>query len=222
MSCFWSWSLPEWPGSLTPPAGALEWGAASATAFALIAAAEIGDKSQLVCMTLAARHRGLPVLLGAAAAFGLLNLAAVLFGAALVHWVPRPVVAGVVALLFLGFGLKSVLAREEAEDEPVEEKPGHGVFATTFLMILLAEFGDKTQLAVAGLGASVSPSAVWAGASLALILTSVLGIWAGRTVLQKIPLIWLHRLSGVLFLALAVYAGMEALPAVLRAVRAFG
>jgi putative Ca2+/H+ antiporter (TMEM165/GDT1 family) len=75
---------------------------------------------------------------------------------------------------------------------------------------------------VAGLGASVSPSAVWAGASLALVLTSVLGVWAGRTVLRKIPLIRLHRLSGVLFLALAVYAGMEALPAALRAVRAFG
>ncbi|QXP84816.1 TMEM165/GDT1 family protein [Methylococcus sp. Mc7] len=221
MSCFWSWSLPEWAGSPSLPSGALEWATASATTFALIAAAEIGDKSQLVCMTLAARHRGLPVLLGATAAFGLLNLAAVLFGAALVHWVPRPIVAGVVALLFLGFGLKSVLAREEAEDESVEEKPGHGVFVTTFLMIVFAEFGDKTQLAVAGLGTSVSPSAVWAGASLALVLTSALGIWAGRTVLQKIPLLWLHRLSGVLFLALAVYAGMEAMSAAPEAVRAF-
>lgn len=49
--------------------------------FILIALAEIGDKSQLVCMTLAARHRGVPVVLGAALAFALLNLLAVLFGA---------------------------------------------------------------------------------------------------------------------------------------------
>lgn len=222
MSCFWSWSLPEWASSPSLPSGALEWATASTTTFALIAAAEIGDKSQLVCMTLAARHRALPVLLGAVMAFALLNLAAVLFGAALVHWVPRPVVAGAVALLFLGFGLKSVLAQDEAEDETVEEKPGHGIFVTTFSMILFAEFGDKTQLAVAGLGTSVVPSAVWVGATVALSATSVLGIWAGRTVLQKIPLVWLHRFSGVLFLGLAVYAGMEAVPAALQFLRSFG
>lgn len=222
MSCFWSWSSPEWLSSPSLPPDALEWATASATTFALIAAAEIGDKSQLVCMTLAARHRALPVLLGAVSAFALLNLAAVLFGSALVHWVPRPVVAGVVALLFAGFGLKAVLAREEAEDEAIEEKPGHGVFVTTFLMILFAEFGDKTQLAVAGLGTSVAPAAVWIGATVALSVTSALGIWAGRTVLRKIPLVWLHRISGVLFLALAIYAGMEAFPAGWQLVRSFG
>jgi hypothetical protein len=54
----------------------------------LIALAEIGDKSQLVCMTLAARHRGLPVVIGAIAAFAVLNLLAVLFGAAVAAWLP--------------------------------------------------------------------------------------------------------------------------------------
>ncbi len=51
----------------------LQYAATSSTSFALIMAAEIGDKSQLVCMTLAARHRALPVLLGASAAFAFLN-----------------------------------------------------------------------------------------------------------------------------------------------------
>lgn len=54
----------------------------------LIALAEFGDKSQLVCMTLAARHRGLPVVFGAVAAFAILNLLAVLFGAAVAAWLP--------------------------------------------------------------------------------------------------------------------------------------
>ncbi|MFC2028270.1 TMEM165/GDT1 family protein, partial [Chloroflexota bacterium] len=56
--------------------------ATAGSSFGLIALAEIGDKSQLVCMTMAVRHRALPVLLGAIFAFSLLNLLAVLFGAA--------------------------------------------------------------------------------------------------------------------------------------------
>ena len=53
----------------------------SLSTFTLIALAEIGDKSQLVCMTLAARHRHWPVILGATTAFLVLNALAVLFGA---------------------------------------------------------------------------------------------------------------------------------------------
>ena len=58
------------------------------TTFGLVALAEMGDKSQLVCIGLAARHRGLPVLIGAVAAFALLNLIAVVFGAGLAQWLP--------------------------------------------------------------------------------------------------------------------------------------
>ena len=79
--------------------------ATTITSFALIAAAEIGDKSQLVCMTLASRHRGMPVIWGAIAAFALLNTLAVVFGAAIAKWLPDYIVAGTVALLFAAFGL---------------------------------------------------------------------------------------------------------------------
>ena len=51
-----------------------QWLTATGTTFLVVAFAEIGDKSQLVCMTLAARHRGLPVVIGATAAFAVLNL----------------------------------------------------------------------------------------------------------------------------------------------------
>ena len=77
-------------------------------AFSLIGLAEIGDKSQLVCVTLAARHRGLPIVAGAALAFALLNLLAVLFGAGVAAWLPERVTAGLVAILFAGFGIHSL------------------------------------------------------------------------------------------------------------------
>lgn len=183
--------------------------------FLLIALAEFGDKSQLVCMTLAARHRGLPVILGAVAAFAILNLLAVLFGAAVAAWLPEWVVTLAVAALFAVFGISALRYSEDDDDEAIEEKPGHGVFATTFLLIFLAEFGDKTQIAVAGMGSTANTAAVWAGATLALACTSLLGVFAGRKLLHRLPLVWIHRVSGAFFLLLAalaiarlVYAGL--------------
>ncbi len=157
------------------------------SSFTLIALAEIGDKSQLVCMTLAARHRHWPVILGAAVAFILLNLLAVLFGAAVAEWIPQHWVAWIVAVLFGFFGIQSLLSAEEGDENEVEEKAGRSVFLITLLLILVAEFGDKTQIAVAGLASSLSPLYVWIGSTLALILVSALGVWAGRTILQRFP-----------------------------------
>jgi putative Ca2+/H+ antiporter (TMEM165/GDT1 family) len=184
---------------------------ASVSTFTLIALAEIGDKSQLVCMTLAARHRHWPILLGAAVAFSVLNALAVLFGAAVATWVPEPVMAGIVAVLFAVFGIQSLLSEADDESEQVEEKPGHGIFVTTLLLLLVAEFGDKTQIAVAGLAGSLAPMAVWVGATLALVMVSALGVWAGRTLLQRLPMHWLHRLAGGIFLLFAALAGWRAL-----------
>ena len=188
------------------PAGFAAWLSSAGATLLLIALAEFGDKSQLVCMTLAARHRGLPVVLGAVTAFAFLNLLAVLFGAAVAAWLPEWVVTAVVALLFAVFGISALRYREEEDDEEIEEKPGHGVFATTFLLIFLAEFGDKTQIAVAGLGSTTDTAAVWVGATLALAITSMLGVFAGRKFLHRLPLLWIHRISGIFFLALALYA----------------
>jgi putative Ca2+/H+ antiporter (TMEM165/GDT1 family) len=183
-----------------------QWLSAAGTTFLLVAFAEIGDKSQLVCMTLAARHRGLPVVIGATAAFAVLNLLAVLFGAAVAAWLPEWLVTLAVAVLFAGFGISALRYTEDDEDDEIDEKPGHGIVATTFLLIFLAEFGDKTQIAVAGLGSTSEPSAVWAGATVALALTSILGVIAGRKLLNRLPLKWIHRISGVFFLLLAIFA----------------
>jgi len=191
------------------------WLSGAGATFALITLAEFGDKSQLVCMTLACRYRGLPVLLGAMAAFIVLNALAVLFGAAVARWLPEALLAGLVALLFGFFGLHALLAAADDEEAEVPERSSHGIFLTTFLLILVAEFGDKTQLAVAGLGGTEPPTAVWVGATLALLLTSTIGVVAGRRVLQRLPLAWLHRFSGVLFLLLAGLAGWRAASALL-------
>jgi putative Ca2+/H+ antiporter (TMEM165/GDT1 family) len=187
------------------------WLSSAGATFLLISLAEIGDKSQLVCMTLAARHRPAPVIIGAISAFALLNLLAVVFGAAVAAWLPEWLVTLVVAVLFAVFGTSSLRYEAEDEDEAVAEKPGHSVVTTTFLLIFLAEFGDKTQIAVAGMSSTVVASAVWSGATLALAGTSVIGVIAGRKLMHKLPLLWIHRISGGFFLLLAALAGARLL-----------
>ncbi|MBQ0784957.1 MAG: TMEM165/GDT1 family protein [Amphritea sp.] len=179
-------------------------------AFLLVFLAEFGDKSQLVCMTLAARYRAFPVLLGAVAAFAVLNLLAVAVGSVAATWFPREVVLSVVALLFLWFGVQSFLTQEDDEEES-ETLSLKSVFLSALVMIFLAELGDKTQLAVMGLASAEPPVPVWLGATLALAMTSAIGVIAGRALMRYISIIWLHRVSGLLFIAFGVYAGVEAI-----------
>tara|TARA_R110001592_G_scaffold363341_1_gene684444 strand:+ start:68709 stop:69308 length:600 start_codon:yes stop_codon:yes gene_type:complete len=179
----------------------------SGASFILIFLAEFGDKSQLVCMTLAAKHRPWPVLLGAVTAFAILNLLAVLFGAVVSAWIPQFWLALIVAGLFGFFGIQSLLFDDDnQEDEDVGLRSSHSLFITALLMIFIAEFGDKTQLAVAGLSSTFHGLPVWLGSTLALLATTVLGVLAGQRLLKHLPLKLIHKMSGVLFLVLAALA----------------
>lgn len=183
------------------------------TSYFLILAAEIGDKSQLVCMALAVRYRATPVLAGSILAFLFLNSIAVIFGSAIAGWIPELVIAIIVSALFLGFGLHALLASaddDDISDDDIQIKSQRHILLSTFALITLAELGDKTQLAVVALSSQGNPTSVWFGSTLALVTTSVMAVWAGRTLLQRIPIILLHRISGALFIALSVLAAYSA------------
>jgi putative Ca2+/H+ antiporter (TMEM165/GDT1 family) len=183
------------------------------TSFLLVFAAEFGDKSQLVCMALAIRYRALPVLAGAILAFLLLNTLAVTFGAAIANWVHELAISIAVSLLFLLFGFHALTANKSddaVDDQDLEIKSQQHILLSTFALIILAELGDKTQLAIIALSSQGSPLSVWIGASLALATTSIMAVWAGRTVLQRISITLLHRFSGVLFLVLGLLAAYSA------------
>ncbi|MEE9425106.1 MAG: TMEM165/GDT1 family protein [Methylococcales bacterium] len=173
----------------------------------LVFLAEIGDKSQIVCMTLAARHRGLPVLLGAVIAFAVLNLLAVIFGVFVAHVIPEIYVAVIVAMLFLLFGLQSLFfGQEDSNQDEAPKLSSHSLLITAFLMIFIAEFGDKTQIAVAGLSTRYDAAGIWLGATIALAVTSGLAVWVGRGLLQHVPTHLMQRLSGVVFLLIGLFA----------------
>jgi putative Ca2+/H+ antiporter (TMEM165/GDT1 family) len=117
-----------------------------------------------------------------------------------------------VALLFGVYGLLALRNSQDARgDEELLERGRRGIFATTFLLLLLAEMGDKTQLAVAGMASTLPPVPVWIGATLALTTTSALGILVGYNLLRLMPIHRLHQISGVVFLILAGLATVRAL-----------
>lgn len=79
------------------------------------------------------------------------------------------------------------------------------IFGTAFLTLFLAELGDKTQLAVMTMSASTeSKIAVFAGASLALIVVTLLGVLVGGVLTQIVPTEWLQRIAAVAFIAIGV------------------
>lgn len=180
--------------------------------YALVFIAEIGDKSQLMCMMLAAKHRALPVVIGAIASFVVLNGLAVTLGASLKELIAPEWISTVVALLFLGFGMHSLMTANNADSDETstDNISTQRLFFTTFMLITVAEFGDKTQLAVLALGSSDIPLSIFIGATFALTTTTLLGVWAGQHLLRKLPMPLIGKISGSFFIILGLFAAWKA------------
>ncbi len=181
--------------------------AAVTSAFVLLFLAELGDKTQLMTMTLAHRYPVRPVVAGVFSAFLLLNLLAVGVGAALYRYVPTELVLVAAGLLFLFFAWRSWCEADGEEEEEGEAADGRGAFVASFTLTFVAELGDKTQLALIALAAS--SGAVWSvfvGGTLALWAVSAIGIALGATLLRRLPRHWMHRAAALLFALFGVLA----------------
>jgi putative Ca2+/H+ antiporter (TMEM165/GDT1 family) len=182
--------------------------AAVTSAFVLLFLAELGDKTQLMTMTLAHRYPVRPVVAGVFSAFLLLNLLAVGVGAALYRYLPTAAVLVAAGLLFLFFAWRSWREAEEgAEEGEAETGNGRGAFVASFSLTFVAELGDKTQLALVALAAG--SGAVWSvfvGGTLALWAVSAIGIAVGATLLRRVSRRWMHRAAAALFAVFGVLA----------------
>ncbi len=175
--------------------------AAAAAAFVSVFIAEFGDKSQLVCLTMACRHRPLAVLAGAMTAMGLVLGLAVGLGSVIAEAVPHTPVAVLSGLFFIAVGLYTYF---RGRDE-FEECTGRAGYFQTLGMIFLAEFGDKTQLAVFFLAASFNyPLAVFGGAMLAMLVNHALAVYMGSRFISKINPRYVRIASALLFAAVGL------------------
>jgi len=174
------------------------------SAFALVFVAELGDKTQIACMTLATRYPARKVLLGVSLAFAVLSVLAVTVGKLLTQLVPPYLLSLIVAGLFFFFAWQSLRGGEEGEATDGALKKGAVMAA--FSMIFFAELGDKTQLATAGLATELAASAVALGACVALIASAALAIWLGKTMRDKLSPKLIARGSAVLFALFGLFA----------------
>ncbi len=180
--------------------------------FGLIFLAELGDKTQLTAMALALRYPWKRIFIGIAAAFFVLNLAAVLVGRILFLVLPLFWVTLVSALLFLYFGYSTLKNACDSEDDDGPAPTASDAIRTAFLMIFMAELGDKTQLVTASQAAVHSTSLIGMGtvfvaSTLALWLVSLIGIFAGKQLVKVIPVCWIHRTAGMMFLIFGLAMG---------------
>ena len=173
----------------------------------IVALAEIGDKTQLLALLLAARFKKpWPIVFGILVATVANHSLAGAVGA----WVTTQVSAGVLrwilAASFLAMAVW-MLVPDKLEDDGDAQPPRWGVFATTVLMFFLAEMGDKTQIATVMLAARFDTDlAVVAGTTAGMMLANAPVVGFGERVTRLLPLVVVHRVSALIFAVLAVLA----------------
>lgn len=193
---------------------------------ALVVLAELGDKTQLLVLMLAARYKVGQVLLGVFGAVLALHLLSVAAGRLIGGLIPESVIAYVTGALFIGFGIWTL----RGDDDEEEEGAGSGRFGpvlTTFVAFFLAELGDKTQImsmtiaadpsaALRSFGsvfdgwATVEPAgvgaflAVWFGATAGMMIADGAAVAVGSLLGRRLPERLLTRISGIVFILFGV------------------
>jgi putative Ca2+/H+ antiporter (TMEM165/GDT1 family) len=186
------------------------------TAFVLVAIAEMADKTQLLTLSLACRYPARKVLIGVGLAIAMLNVIAVVIGAVAGRFIPVSAVQIGAGVLFVAFGLWNLLAKDKPEEaEECEVRSDKHVVLAVTGAFLLAEIGDKTQLATLSLGARfegslLSSVGVWAGATVGMILANALAVIVGHVAGRRVPEKLMKRISGVLFVGFGIWTLVEA------------
>ncbi|UOB05509.1 TMEM165/GDT1 family protein [Diaphorobacter sp.] len=174
---------------------------------AIVTLAEMGDKTQLLSLVLAARFRKpWPIVLGIFVA----TLANHALAGAVGSWVTTvlgpQVLRWVLGLSFIAMAVW-MLIPDKLDDDGDGAAPRFGVFGTTLVAFFLAEMGDKTQVATVMLAAQYS-AYLWvvAGTTLGMMLANAPVVWLGDRLVKKVPIRVVHLVSALIFLVLGLLA----------------
>lgn len=187
---------------------------AFAVAFGTVFLAELPDKTMVASLVLTTRfRRPLAVWCGVSGAFVMHVVLAVSVGS-LLRSLPTTPVRLAVAVLFLVGGVLMLRGDDDEEEAGAEGTDGRASFTKVALtaasVVGLAEFGDLTQLATAGIATQYSaPLAVALGAWCALASVAALAVTAGSWIVRRVPLRTVQRVAGVVFLGFGVAAAVS-------------
>ncbi|MGW0737901.1 TMEM165/GDT1 family protein [Streptomyces sp. NPDC002851] len=183
-----------------------------ALVFGVVFLAELPDKTALAGLVLGTRYRASYVFAGVAAAFAVHVALAVAAGSVLTL-LPARLLQALTGVLFLGGALLLLMKKDEDEERvrQPENQSFWKVSGAGFMLILVAEFGDLTQIMTANLAARYDdPLSVGLGAVLALWAVAGLGILGGRTLMKRVPLKLITKVAAMVMLALAGFSLYEA------------
>ncbi|MFF3327411.1 TMEM165/GDT1 family protein [Streptomyces sp. NPDC002889] len=187
-----------------------------AITFGVVFLAELPDKTALAGLMLGTRYRASYVFAGVAAAFAVHVTLAVAAGSVLTL-LPHRLVQALVGVLFLAGALMLLMKGGDEEEEHIKAPADQSFWKVSgagFMLILVAEFGDLTQIMTANLAARYdSPVSVGVGAVLALWAVAGIGILGGRTLMKYVPLRLITKVAACLMLALAGFSLYEAIAA---------
>jgi putative Ca2+/H+ antiporter (TMEM165/GDT1 family) len=176
----------------------------------IVALAEMGDKTQLLALVLAARFRKpWPIVAGIFVATLANHALAGALGAWLTILIAPQMLRYILGASFLAMTVW-MLIPDKLEGSEDAKAPRSGVFATTVLVFFLAEMGDKTQIATVMLAARydavVAVVAVVAGTTLGMMLANAPVVWLGERITRLVPLRAVHIVSALIFAGLGLAA----------------
>lgn len=183
--------------------------------FATVFIAEMGDKTQLMLVAMAGKYKVRDILTGTWAATAVLNLIAVVAGAALANYLDMRIIKSIAALAFFRFSL-SILKGETEEEEEDIKGIGKSPLIAIFTAFFIGELGDKTQLSGIALAASYTDHSlmnavyVFLGCTAGLIAADFIGLMVGLVFKSKMPEDILNKLSAGIFAVFGVINTYEA------------
>ena len=173
-----------------------------------VALAELGDKTQLLSLMLAARYpkQSLAIIGGIFIATIANHACAALLGHWLTTFMTPDLLKWILGLSFLGIGLWLLVPDhiDDAAGSKVADR-AFQVFILTVGLFFLAEMGDKTQIATIALGAKYSDVfAVTAGTTLGMMLANAPAVWIGQKFTKRMPIRWVHAVAAITFIAIGI------------------
>ncbi len=179
--------------------------------FATIALAEMGDKTQLAMMAMAARYKHtLQIFLGAMAASAVVDGSAVALGNYASKYVPKTPAAVAAGILFILFGIYSLLRKGEEKGKAAAATK-KSIFVAAFALFFISEFGDKSQLAALLFGTQYNLLLTIMGTLGAIAALLAIMLAAGKYISKKLDEEKVKALSAMLFIGIGTWTILRAL-----------
>ena len=173
----------------------------------VVALGEMGDKTQVLALLLAVRYqRSLPILIGIFIATLLTMGVTALVGTTFSNLIPDSILRWLLVVMFLGIAIWTLIPEDDDDDEDLPVKSSVSLIVTAFITFLLAELGDKSQIATLIMAAKYGDfTNVMAGSTVGEMLAITPAVLLGKTTAQWLPVVWIRIAAAAIFAAMGVW-----------------